>query len=264
MVKRYIILSGLLGCIQFGFSQQDKLLFIEYIYSNSVYSNEEFLIATAEFSLYENTALNKTEKDTLVTENGEKMSMGSKKINLKPMFFFKDHKKNLVFIKSPGYHGNGVFLNDQLDAFSWNLNYKETKLIADFLCNKATVNFRGRSYIVYYSLQLPVGAGPYKFMGLPGAILEIESTTAGEKHKWVATKIVYPYIIQEQLKPSWVSNNTNFIDFKTYTLEKDKFLDYLFSAYDARQSDRNVSTRTVRTRKGIEKIYEWELKEDKN
>lgn len=50
------------------------------------------------------------------------------------------------------------------------------KNILNYDCLAARTDFRGRSYIAYYTNALPAKIGPWKFGGLPGAILEIAST----------------------------------------------------------------------------------------
>lgn len=55
----------------------------------------------------------------------------------------------------------------------WNLS-SETMKIKNFLCKKATTTFRGRNYVAWYTESIPIQAGPFKFVGLPGLILKIE------------------------------------------------------------------------------------------
>lgn len=74
----------------------------------------------------------------------------------------------LSFIGSNNY--SAEFL---LPEIKWELK-KEYKQIADFKCQKATGEFAGRSYIVWFAPELPFQTGPYKFSGLPGLILEVE------------------------------------------------------------------------------------------
>ncbi|RXJ50293.1 GLPGLI family protein [Gelidibacter gilvus] len=57
--------------------------------------------------------------------------------------------------------------------FNWQIT-NETKNIGKFICYKATTkNFRGRNYEAWFTYEIPVPAGPWKFHGLPGLILEI-------------------------------------------------------------------------------------------
>mgnify|MGYP000005826146 CR=1 FL=1 len=61
-------------------------------------------------------------------------------------------------------------------VFNWNLK-PETKIIKGYKCKKATVSYGGREWIAWYTLDLPINAGPYKFKGLPGLIIKINDTS---------------------------------------------------------------------------------------
>lgn len=51
---------------------------------------------------------------------------------------------------------------------------EDTLTVLNFVCHKATTFFRGRQYSAWFTLELPVDDGPWKFYGLPGMILKIE------------------------------------------------------------------------------------------
>ncbi|MDX1720365.1 MAG: GLPGLI family protein, partial [Salegentibacter mishustinae] len=70
------------------------------------------------------------------------------------------------------------FYTEELDQFKWEI-LAETKSIKDFKVQKAKTSFRGRNYIAWFTPEVPISEGPYKFNGLPGLILEIADT---DKH----------------------------------------------------------------------------------
>jgi GLPGLI family protein len=90
-----------------------------------------------------------------------------------------------------GFYFNEIFYNTHLfvnDVFK--LNWKlvnEIKKINNFLCSKATVNFRGRDYTVWFTDEINTPFGPWKLSGLPGLILEVYDATGF--FKITATKI---------------------------------------------------------------------------
>ncbi len=61
---------------------------------------------------------------------------------------------------------------EDLDLFDWQILH-ETKEVAGYMAQKATTNFAGRNYIAWFTSEIPIAEGPYKFNGLPGLILEI-------------------------------------------------------------------------------------------
>ena len=42
-----------------------------------------------------------------------------------------------------------------------------------YLCQKATCHFSGREFTAWFTQKIPVRNGPWKFGGLPGAILKV-------------------------------------------------------------------------------------------
>ena len=59
-----------------------------------------------------------------------------------------------------------------IDDLNWEI-LPETKEVACFVAQKAKTNFSGRNYTAWFTTEIPISEGPYKFCGLPGLILEI-------------------------------------------------------------------------------------------
>lgn len=59
---------------------------------------------------------------------------------------------------------------------NWKL-VDETKVINSFTCKKAEVRYKGRDWTAWYSTEIPLPYGPYKFSGLPGLIVKITDKT---------------------------------------------------------------------------------------
>jgi len=62
---------------------------------------------------------------------------------------------------------------DTLAKPDWQIT-ELTDTIESYVCQKATLQFRGRSYVAWFTTEVPVSDGPWKFSGLPGLILKAE------------------------------------------------------------------------------------------
>jgi GLPGLI family protein len=59
---------------------------------------------------------------------------------------------------------------EELLVADWVL-FADTASHAGYLCQKATTTFGGRDYVAWFTTELPIPDGPYKFGGLPGLIV---------------------------------------------------------------------------------------------
>lgn len=65
-------------------------------------------------------------------------------------------------------------VQDPLSKMKWRFT-GEKKQVGPYPCRSAQTAFRGREYVAWYTDELPITHGPWKFAGLPGAIVEVES-----------------------------------------------------------------------------------------
>jgi len=52
----------------------------------------------------------------------------------------------------------------------------EKKMIGEYQCQKATLDFGGREWTAWFTEEIPFSDGPYKFKGLPGLIVQIRDS----------------------------------------------------------------------------------------
>ncbi|WP_313101336.1 GLPGLI family protein [Epilithonimonas sp.] len=65
--------------------------------------------------------------------------------------------------------------------FNWKLTNEFSKIL-NYAVQKATTEFGGRKWTAWFTKDIPIQDGPYKFRGLPGLILRIEDST--KSHIW--------------------------------------------------------------------------------
>ncbi|WP_291069194.1 MULTISPECIES: GLPGLI family protein [unclassified Empedobacter] len=82
-----------------------------------------------------------------------------------------DKEKDQLTFADKIYH-DSFFYKETLPKLDWKL-LNDTKQILNYTAKKATVNYGGRKWTAWYTDEIPMNAGPYKFYGLPGLILEI-------------------------------------------------------------------------------------------
>ncbi|MCX8524466.1 GLPGLI family protein [Chryseobacterium formosus] len=96
----------------------------------------------------------------------------------------KNYSKNSV-----AYHikDNGVkFKLTETKPINWKIS-KETKTINNLKCQKATTDLYGRKWVAWFSPEIAIQDGPYKFNNLPGLIVKIEDTE--KNHSFELTEI---------------------------------------------------------------------------
>jgi GLPGLI family protein len=104
--------------------------------------------------------------------------------------YFKD-LKNKVITYNDHIRFNFFNINDSIGNLDWKIE-ASTKEILGYSCQKATLSFRGRNFIVYFSQSISTSDGPLKFSGLPGLILEVISDDSVASFHYLAESIKFP------------------------------------------------------------------------
>jgi GLPGLI family protein len=169
------IFLGLIFCflVELAYSQQ-KFNKIEY---NYVINGDTSAIANLYFNNMESyfQILNKKETDSMAKSNlnNNYTVVAVKNMNVMDGNIIENNLAKAVLLTRTKSFDNITYLVEEATPkINWSL-IDEHKKINTLNCSKATGSFRGRNYTAWYTLDIPVVFGPYKFCGLPGLILEI-------------------------------------------------------------------------------------------
>lgn len=75
----------------------------------------------------------------------------------------------------------------EVDKIKWTV-LSETKTIEKFKAQKATTTFGGRNWIAWFTNDIQIQDGPYKFCGLPGLILTIEDDKGDHQFRFAGNQ----------------------------------------------------------------------------
>lgn len=87
---------------------------------------------------------------------------------------YKDYGRNEIRVKDNINIYSFVY-TDELHPQNWDIQH-DTTTILGYVSQKATCHYRGRDWIAWFTLEIPISEGPWKFYGLPGLITEIHDT----------------------------------------------------------------------------------------
>jgi GLPGLI family protein len=90
-------------------------------------------------------------------------------------------KHTLIYVE--GYTGYRYAVQDDTVP-TWTL-LNEQKKLGNYMCRKATTQFRGRSFTVWFTPEIPISGGPWKLAGLPGLILDASSVDGDYQYQFV-------------------------------------------------------------------------------
>lgn len=108
----------------------------------------------------------------------------------------------------------------------WNIS-QDTAIILNYSCMKATSHFRGRDYIAWFTTEIPINDGPWKFFGLPGLILQIDDTENIFKIKAIGLEKIAQMRYQKPDNTSNYEKMTN-SEFNKYKQNQFKKISYGF------------------------------------
>jgi GLPGLI family protein len=135
--------------------------------------------------------------------------------------YYKDFVQSKLSFVLPANGWSLFAIEEEMPVIEWTIT-QETKQIIGLPCQKATGDFKGRTYEAWFTSQLPYSNGPWKLGGLPGLIIEAADT----KKEVIFKMISFENAIGEQVStavPESASRTTRkeFNEYKA-ALEKDR------------------------------------------
>lgn len=256
---RLSLLLLLLNVFQI-FSQEDHSMLVEYEFVTSLNGNSSIRDASlmtldnykSQYVVYgkksQDSEFKQSENDDMKYTKTFEISDGQNAYMLTDL-----RKKTIEYNSKIGK--KKYLIIDSIPYFNWILE-SDKKHIGNYICNKATLNFRGRSYIAWYSSDIPISHGPWKFYGLPGLIIEISDTK--NNYRWRVKKITYPYIVENEI--NFDSFELNEISIKDYIILLDKNSERTKQILMSRMPSGTeiVDGEIEIKRESIELEYEWE------
>lgn len=186
---RKLLFNLFLICGILTFAQNKRFIYEYKFISDStdisdIKTEMMFLDTTKDGSKYYSyTVLN---SDSVMKVDLEKQLAATGSINVKSDM----RKGNVRYSVTKTYPDYKINLHRRLgmDAYNisddrkikWNISSEKEK-IGEWNAQKAEVDFAGRHWIAWFSTEIPIQDGPYKFNGLPGLIVKIEDKTGSHK-----------------------------------------------------------------------------------
>lgn len=183
---------------------------------------------------------------------------------------YRNFKTNqIIFRQSKVKPLDPYTVNDDWINILWSIEPGK-KDILGYTCQKATGDFRGRTYEAWFTTGIPLPYGPWKLFGLPGVILE--ATDKDRTIHLIAKAVNLTDSISEYIvKPEEKKTKT----IKQFVHDEDFYLEEVETAFKQKlppgitvhlsEKDRTTPQKIKQQRKfSLEKKYEWEKgKEDK-
>jgi len=175
MAIRYLFLLIIIFSGKTCFSQDTKLITINFVETlredgiNAHWRGAHVLQLSSNTSIYFS---DNTKKQTNLNSNENAIIFKPNSSKKNEDFLYKDYTKNEMYSKDLiGFRFKTI--KDSINNFNWSIK-KDTLKILGYTCNLAETDFRGRTYKVWFTTDLPAG-GPWKLDGLPGLILKADT-----------------------------------------------------------------------------------------
>ncbi len=120
---------------------------------------------------------------------------------------YKDFANNTYYSYAGILYQRKAILKDSLNQVDWTIDNQKEKNILGYKCIEAKTKFKGRNYIAYFTNEIGIFDGPWKFSGLPGLILELYEEDKMISFKAIDLKIEHD---KSEIVPTLDINNAKY------------------------------------------------------
>lgn len=194
-------------------------LIVDYHLTNKGFKESMILLIGKKTSLFSskkkmfNDSIVRAMKGTYINPKDRFNELRSKM--KKNKYEYKIFKKSNKILATEKFMTESYLYEEKLNL-KWKVS-NDTLTVGGFVCNKALVSYAGRDYIAWFTKDIPISEGPYKFRGLPGLILKIydkDKNYIFEVNKVVEKEIEYYFDSDDFIKTTKKEFFNKIVDFK--------------------------------------------------
>lgn len=108
-----------------------------------------------------------------------------KQYNVHPHFIITNLKEQTLFYKESASL-ESYYYEEPVPDFKWTIHDEVTDTVLGYPCKTAECQFRGRKWKAWFTEEIPLPYGPYKFSGLPGMIMKMIDNSRTHKFEAIA------------------------------------------------------------------------------
>ncbi len=255
-MKKIIHLLLLLPTIALQAQQLNECTKVEYVYSYKI--SESFAFSQLWDSYFNGSkgiSLHRTSTDQAISSGNESdnVYVSESEYVFEPYHLIDISKKSYLFFNTLGKH---VFLvEDIYPNIQWEIT-EDTKTIAEYECIKATTNYRGRTWNVWFTPEIAISFGPWKFHGLPGLVLEAEDSTGLFSFTLSSISTVETDLFSKDFGSLMETKNKKPMPYEKLLKDRKEYHDNVSKEIAAKYGA--TVTNTTTTEYDMEREYEWE------
>ena len=120
------------------------------------------------------------------------------------LYVTKDFAKSVSTTYDEAGMGECGYYEEPFSEIDWVINEDSTKTVLGYQCVMASTDYHGREWTVWFTPEIPLQDGPWKFCGLPGLVMEASEPSG--QHRFSITGIesssqaIYPIFSSEYEK----------------------------------------------------------------